>query len=1187
MKSEGIRKKGSFKGIAILSVIAMMVISSCSVIVFSAPGMSSVSADNGNASKSSTITQYSITFTETGLPRGATGYGYTWHVILNGVTERTSGTSITFNETDGTYHYSVGSTYNYFPVPSSGTVIVSGSNKNVLVNFHSKTYLVTFNVNDYSSVTGGTSALSTWSVNFDGMNNTTQSSYVEFLVQNGTYSYSVTAPHGYFSAPATGSITVSGSNVIQNLTFNNTLYQATFVESGLPKAASSNLVTEWKLNVSGPGLSTPLVMYSNSSEISFFVPAGKYTYSVSSPFGFSSNPVTGSFTVTNASISESVHFSSLYYNLVFRENGLPSKATVGQYGTEWGVQITNSTNGKSFVQYSSNQTVSFYVDRGNYTFSVLKLNDYRPSVKSGYVNVTDNSYLVPISFTAINYTLKFTEKSLPVFSSNGRSVIAEWSVTVTNSTSKSYIREYSNTSTLSFLLPGGSYSFAVSTLSGYTVFPRTGVITLSSNTNVIENFTNTSALTSTSSNSTVVFVESGLPASTHWTVGLNNTSGASSFSTNFQDNVITVHTGTYFYSIPSVGSYYPTVISGIIDLSTVREVNVTFVNGNHPLVFKENGLPYNTTWSVALSYPSGQTYVESTQTGSLMFSVPNGTYTYRLVDTGFYHPQLNQGTVTVNGTDYVPSNLTTVNFVSDATTLTFQESGLPAYTQWTASIATSYGNIISKTSIYGTISFTVQNSTYRYFTYTVGAFHPKQSSGVLSASGKSVTTAFSFYDDAHTVTFNEQGLPSGTTWSVYLGGMIKSSLTGSNITFTVGNGSYYYMVEPSGNYLSSASSGSLYMTGKDTTVNVSYAQRLFDVTVQESGLSTGTFWSFSLAGKVYGTNQSSMVLQKENGSYIFNTIPVANHNPVPSDSLVRVAGTSQVITVAFHSEEYNVTFNELNLSSGTQWGVLISGSGVQVTNASTSLTFNLTNGTYSFMILTSDNYVSTPASGTLYVNGTSMSESITFRLYIYTAVFKDTTSLPSGDTWYVNLTSDTGRTYALNSTSSTIEFSLLNGTYSYTVASENKTVSSPTSGQFTINGAGTSVSVSFAPVYYGVTLKESGLPKNTTWYVTLGGVNHTVSTSNITFNLVNGTYTFNLVNINGYNVTEKSVNVTVKGANSTTFVTFKPVTKTVYVPPKTIPATVPLNSLVVYILIAISAIGLLVIFIVYTKGRRK
>jgi hypothetical protein len=73
---------------------------------------------------------YSVSFTETGLPPGAS-----WSVTLNGVTRTSTSSTITFSDPNGTYGYTVGAVSGCQRTPSSGSVSVNGTAIAVTVKF--------------------------------------------------------------------------------------------------------------------------------------------------------------------------------------------------------------------------------------------------------------------------------------------------------------------------------------------------------------------------------------------------------------------------------------------------------------------------------------------------------------------------------------------------------------------------------------------------------------------------------------------------------------------------------------------------------------------------------------------------------------------------------------------------------------------------------------------------------------------------------------------------------------------------------------------------------------------------------------------------------------------------------------------------------------------------------------------
>jgi hypothetical protein len=157
----------------------------------------------------------------------------------------------------------------------------------------------------------------------------------------------------------------------------------------------------------------------------------------------------------------------------------------------------------------------------------------------------------------------------------------------------------------------------------------------------------------------------------------------------------------------------------------------------------------------------------------------------------------------------------------------------------------------------------------------------------------------------------------------------------------------------------------------------------------------------------------------------------------------------------------------------------------------------------------------------------------------YNVTFTET-GLPSGGSWYVNLTN--GQTFS--SISNTVSFKETNGTYSYSIASSNKKYSATTHlGSFTVNSGPVSASISFSKVLYTVTFTETGLPSGGSWYVNLSGTNESSKAGTITFTEINGTYSYTVSNVSGYSVSIKSGLISVSGNGVSKTITFLPIKK--------------------------------------------
>ncbi|HXQ49372.1 MAG TPA: hypothetical protein VN842_06335, partial [Thermoplasmata archaeon] len=147
---------------------------------------------------------YAVTFTESGLPAGSL-----WAIhIVGGPYLSSQGVELDWSAVNGTYNYTVLSEpAGWTAAPFlSGQVSVVGGPASVALIFFPVEYAVTFEMS-------GLPAGATWGVSLDGQaTNLSTSPSLFFALPNGTYSYSVSVPAGWSSAPAAGTFTVSGQS---------------------------------------------------------------------------------------------------------------------------------------------------------------------------------------------------------------------------------------------------------------------------------------------------------------------------------------------------------------------------------------------------------------------------------------------------------------------------------------------------------------------------------------------------------------------------------------------------------------------------------------------------------------------------------------------------------------------------------------------------------------------------------------------------------------------------------------------------------------------------------------------------------------------------------------------------------------------------------------------------------------
>lgn len=149
---------------------------------------------------------FNVTFTESGLPGGQP-----WSVSLNGATGRSSTNTISFEETNGTFPFTIGTLPGYHAAPSSGSVPVSGAAASRAIAFEA-VFPLWFN--ETGLPTGSSwSVTLTGSASFPGsMTNTSTTASIGFQVPAGYQgTFGTTGPSGYSASPSSGTVSASAS----------------------------------------------------------------------------------------------------------------------------------------------------------------------------------------------------------------------------------------------------------------------------------------------------------------------------------------------------------------------------------------------------------------------------------------------------------------------------------------------------------------------------------------------------------------------------------------------------------------------------------------------------------------------------------------------------------------------------------------------------------------------------------------------------------------------------------------------------------------------------------------------------------------------------------------------------------------------------------------------------------------
>ncbi len=504
------------------------------------------------------------------------------------------------------------------------------------------------------------------------------------------------------------------------------------------------------------------------------------------------DPASGEVYVPNSG-SGSVSVLPANYNLRFTEAGLPT-------GTSWSVTVSGST------ETTTSGSLDFFEPIGSYAFSVGAVTGYVASPGLGGVTITSANVAIALAFAppVPSYLLEFAEAGLP----DG----TPWSVTADGGTLST------TSSSVDFVVPDGTYSYAVGAVVGYSISSPAGIATVDGYPLVVSLvFTPETAYVLT-------FSESGLPTGTNWTVSVLGTE----FTSSAAAQELAAPNGTYAYSIPAVPGFVATPASGVVAVNGgPTSVSVTFARTTSEVTFTETGLPSGRSWSVDL----GGTLERSTGS-SLTFAAPNGTLAAIVQGPAGYR-STGGGVVTVNG----PTNFA-VTFVKGKTVAAqFGERGLAAGQRWCVELLPggAAAGIAGDAQCSSGKSLAFSNLTPGPYSYAVvsplanqtitGRLGPVSggSAGTLSLTSTQKVVFTFVYPFA--VTFSESGLPSGTSWSVTVQGTTLSNATGGPIVVDLPNGTYHFRVASVPGYKTPVTSKRFMVHGSAVAVSVTYTAK--------------------------------------------------------------------------------------------------------------------------------------------------------------------------------------------------------------------------------------------------------------------------------------------------------------------------------------------------------------------------
>ena len=1126
---------------------------------------------------------HAITFQESGLSTGVQWqiFGETLtnnqYSLNNFFTIDSTSNSATVEVPNGVYFYepSTGQT----TLSSSTSIYVEGVNQTISVDFPVM-YAVVFDGVGYRSGIGW--QVSTYST--DGKFSSTvysTSSTQRLELPNDNYTYAAGEGGSNFIR---GTFSVSSSNYSSTITFPQT-YLLNFSETGLASGMG------WGVTVYGANHTTAFSNTTIGTRISIYLPAGKYDYSVSeNPFATvlyqqdQSVYSSSSFTIGNSQLNLSVAFPNLV-PVTFNESNLRA-------GIAWGVGAYSSSSPTGFSEIFYNtssvyDSVKLYLINGTFSYSVEEAGAYiYPSVSA--FNVTGSQLTEVYNFPSL-YSISF--------SIIGLKTSTTWSLTVDESNYSVIYYNSSAASSVLAYLPNGSYNYSVTTTShisasssfsvsgtGLTVpvtitssysvtFIETGlpsgtlwylsvngVYSFSSNNTIQISEPNgtyqysiiSSSYTASPSNGTLViagkdlsiavifkqteatypvtFSETGLTNGTVWSVTISNSTENSVHSS------ITLQepNGTYTYEINASG-FTPSPSAGLVLVSGAGQtISIAFIPTKpvpkYSITFSEAGLSTNKEWTVSLT--------NSTNAGKVV----------NVISTV-------KGNIDVYGITYDSSNR--YLYASGVERNSTSASNYPGVVLVISPITNTVINTISVGSL-------PESSVYDPFNgYLYVANALSNNVSVINTVTQSVIATISVGNQpvgiAYSSVNNDVYVANGASGTV---SVISSAYNAVLSTIVLGS---------SGQTLAGAvfdpSNGNLYVGGFN---NVSKTDRVFVIDTLTNVVATeingaAYFGAYdSLNGYIYFTDNSlnSVLVVDGSTNKVVTIIDLPSHSsPIGltydsydhniyvaeqnSSSLAVISSLTNTVIASLDVTgsplfpTYVPSNHDIYVSNHLVGGIqeVSSYGGVSSVKSSTvdTLQFSEPNGSYSYSIGSINGYTVNPQSGFLTVQGSSINESVSFSVVVGYEVTFSQIGLRAGVSWSVTLGASTQQ-----STSPSVTFTEINGTYSFRITNVSGYVVSPTTGVITVSGSSITKSITFSEVFT-VNFVESNLPAGTTWTVTLAGVAKSSGTNTITFGELNGSYSYSVNSSKNYTASPSSGTIVVNGATLNQTVQFSPV----------------------------------------------
>ena len=649
------------------------------------------------------------------------------------------------------------------------------------------------------------------------------------------------------------------------------------------------------------------------------------------------------------------------YTVTFTETGLPG-----------GVPWTATLNGHT--QSSRLTTIVFTgFTNGPYSYSVGAVTGYSPSPSSGTVTVSGANAIQAITFTPVGttYSVVFTESGLP----NG----AQWSVTLNG------ITQVNTSTTIVFTgFTNGPYGYTVAAINGYTASVTSGTATVSGGKLTVPTIT----FTAVGTVETVTFTEAWLPIGSQWSVTLNGNTQTSESTTIVYPGFTN---GVYSYTVAAVSGYTASTSASTVKVQGTNQHNYVWGNTFNP---------YSNPGYSGMSAPS--TGLAVSETNDHIYNnalYTNGTASSSATFFNFWN---------ATGGYQSATNSITVNGFALTGSILGQNIQGGNYWRNYGSVADPYGvpYVARASSPAGSASIG-NGGDYAPLTPYMNVALASTVPGALGVG-------------LYAITFTEVGLGLTNSWTMRLAGvpvneplLATTYTTSPSNTTVVGaglttntlwapNGTYTWTVAVSPTGSSALVSSGTVTVAPGAAVTVTFA---WQVTVRETGLTSGLTWATTFNGALQVTTATSLVFTVVPGTYSYSVsaLPSGWTVTLGTASPVTVTNAAKTLNVTFAASvpTYSVYFTASGIFPGTSFSVSFNGGGAVSSGGTSQVVFNaVAAGLYPYVVTAPTGYtlVSSTPSSPLTVSSSSVSVALVFTPTTYTVTFTET-GLPSGTVW--------------------------------------------------------------------------------------------------------------------------------------------------------------------------------------------